>query len=61
MDKIIRVLAERDGITVEKAIERYEDDLQEVVNLVGMGMYDNAEFIMNTHLRLEIDYILMLF
>ena len=56
MNKIIKILMERDGMTYEEAKEAYEDTREEMLQSIEDGYLD-ADEILADNLGLEIDYI----
>lgn len=56
MNKIIKILMERDGISREEAKELYLDCKIEMESAIDEGRYSEAEDILADYLGLEIDY-----
>ena len=56
MNKIIKILMERDGISREEAKELYLDCKSEMESAIDEGRYSEAEDILADYLGLEIDY-----
>jgi hypothetical protein len=56
MNKIIKILMERDGMTYEEAKEAYEDTREEMLQSIEDGYLD-ADEILADNLGLELDYI----
>ena len=56
MNKVIRILMERDGLTYEEAKEEYEATREEMLQSIEEGNLDADEILAN-NLGLEIDYI----
>lgn len=61
MNRIVRILMERDGMTEEDAREMYSDCKEEIENAISMGDLDLAEDIMMYDLCLEPDYFFDMF
>lgn len=59
MEKIIRILMNRDGYTREEAKEIVEEVMEEVQDAIASGDYTLAEDIFESDLGLEIDYLLI--
>ncbi|MFA7082835.1 MAG: hypothetical protein WC135_09500 [Bacteroidales bacterium] len=57
MEKIIKILMERDGLTEEDAREQAEDARQEIYEAIGAGCFEDVEDILASDLGLELDYI----
>lgn len=57
MEKIIKVLMKRDGLTEEEAREQVEDTKQEMCEAIESGCFEDAEDILASNLMLEMDYI----
>lgn len=56
MNRIIKILMERDGLTYEEAKEEYEATREEMLQSIEDGYLD-ADEILADNLGLEIDYI----
>lgn len=56
MNRIVRILMERDDMTEEDAMEMYSNCREEITNAISMGDLDLAEDIMMYDLCLEPDY-----
>lgn len=56
MNRIIKILMERDGLTYEEAKEAYEDTREEILQSIEDGYLD-ADEILADNLGLETDYI----
>lgn len=56
MNRIIKILMERDGMTYEEAKEAYEDTREEMLESIENGYLD-ADQILADNLGLELDYI----
>ena len=56
MNRIIRILMERDGLTYEEAKEEYEATREEMLESIAEGNLD-ADQILADNLGLEMDYI----
>jgi hypothetical protein len=57
MNKIIKILMERDGMTYEEAKEAYEDTKAELMDAIeGNSVLDPEEVLLG-ELGLELDYI----
>ena len=56
MNRIIKILMERDGMTYEEAKEAYEDTREEMLQSIEDGYLD-ADEILADNLGLELDYI----
>lgn len=57
MEKIIKILMERDGLTEEDAREQAEDTRQEMYEAIEDGCFEDVEDILADDLGLEMDYI----
>lgn len=57
MNKVVKILMERDGITEQEAKNAVEQAKTEIYSAVEAGNYDEAEDIMMSLLGLEMDYI----
>lgn len=58
MEKIIRILMQRDGISFEEARRQCEDTVAEIHMAVASGDYSLAEELMMSDLGLESDYLI---
>ena len=58
MNRVVRILMERDGMTEEEAKDALNDARTEIYSAVEDGCYEEAEDIMYSFLGLEMDYIL---
>ena len=56
-NKIIQVLMKRDELTLEEAIEVFNDVKEEMEEAIAAGDYELAEEIMASELGLELDYV----
>lgn len=61
MNRITKILMERDGMTEEDAREMYSDCKEEIENAISMGDFGLAEDIMAWDLGLEPDYFFDMF
>ena len=57
MNKIVRILMNRDGMTESEAKSLYKEVKAEINSAVAAGDYNLAEEIMAADLGLEMDYI----
>ena len=57
MNKIIKILMERDGLTYEEAKEAYEDTKAELMDAIEGNSVLTPEEVLLEELGLEIDYI----
>ena len=57
MNKVVKILMERDGLTEAEAKRELEQVRTEIYSAVEDGDYDEAEDIMYSFLGLEMDYI----
>ena len=57
MDKIVKILMKRDGMTEKEAKELYQHTKSEVLDAMGEGDYNLVEDILYCDLGLEMDYI----
>lgn len=58
MNRIVRILMKRDGMTENDARSLYEEVREEIFDAVSCGDYELAEDILAADLGLEIDYII---
>lgn len=61
MNRIVRILMERDDMTEEDAMEMYSDCREEIANAISIGDFSLAEDIMMYDLCLEPDYFFDMF
>lgn len=61
MNRIVRILMERDDMTEEDAMEMYSNCREEITNAISMGDFSLAEDIMMYDLCLEPDYFFDMF
>lgn len=57
MNKVVKILMERDGLSREDAYDLIKDVRAEMQDAIACGDYDLAEEIMESDLGLEPDYI----
>lgn len=57
MNKIIKVLVERDGMRVNEAKDYFEDVFRSIETAIMDGDYDSVEETMTEELGLEMDYL----
>jgi len=58
MNRVVKILMQRDGLTKEEAIDAINDARTEIYSAVEDGDYEEAEDIMQSLLGLEADYLL---
>ena len=58
MNRVVRILMERDGMTEKEAKNAIAQARTEIYSAVEEGCYDEAEDIMASMLGLESDYLL---
>lgn len=58
MNRVVKILMERDGYSKEEAIEIVNDCREEMQEAIADGDYDLAEDILACDLGLEPDYIM---
>ena len=56
MNKVIKILMDRDGLTYEQAKEEFKATQEEILESIADG-YDDVEDILLCNLGLEMDYI----
>ena len=56
MNKVIKILMDRDGLTYEQAKEEFKATQEEILESIADG-YDDVEDILLGNLGLEMDYI----
>ena len=61
MKSIIQILMDRDGLSRSEAVSLVEDCRSEMNELIALGMYEDAEYVMEHELGLELDYVFDLF
>lgn len=61
MNRIVRTLMNRDGLSKEEAMELYLGSKEEIENAIEMGDYELAEDILAGDLGLEPDYFVDMF
>lgn len=57
MNRITKILMERDGLTRSEAEQHIAECREEINALVADGFYEDAEWVMEHELGLEMDYI----
>jgi hypothetical protein len=57
MNKVVKILMERDEITETQAIQRIDACRKAMLKATDKGAYDRAEDILMDRLGLEMDYI----
>lgn len=58
MNRVVKILMQRNGLTKEEAIDAINDARTEIYSAVEDGDYEEAEDIMQSLLGLEADYLL---
>lgn len=58
MNRVVKILMQRDGLTKAEAIDAINDARTEIYSAVEDGDYEEAEDIMQSLLGLEADYLL---
>jgi len=58
MNRVVKILMERDGLTQEEATKEVSRTASEIEEAVADGNYDFAEDIVMNGLGLEMDYIM---
>ena len=57
MNRIVKILMERDGMTKKEATDLFKEVKEMVIDAAESGDYSKAEDIILSELGLEIDYI----
>lgn len=60
MNRIVKILMRRDGLTEAEALEVVQDARSEVEFLISQGWYEDAEDVIVYELGLEVDYAIYL-
>jgi hypothetical protein len=61
MNRVVKILMDRDGITKEEAIEQIRECKAEMMDCIECGDYSGAEDVLADYLGLEPDYIVDIF
>ena len=57
MNRVVKILMERDDMTEEDAREMIQDTKDEIEDAIACGDYDLVEDLMSGDLGLEMDYV----
>lgn len=57
MNRVVKILIERDGMRRSEAIELVQDVKRRIEEATADGDYEEAEMILESELNLELDYM----